>query len=219
MNTISKTGFCALSDEMFNAFFLSDSSVTEKIINSLLETELTVDAVSGYELPQKEFGYYHPFVIADAHSRDGRCAVAMTVMNDKVVGVDLKRILTWILNYTVSTRKDVYPILLSFDMDKDDIPPFPEVTIKGVDSFPVNYALVVCWMYTKMKYGRKMEKLFSDLMSVSSDSIFDDDIKRVFLDAYEKSEINEKERLAYSRWLASLRDDLESLGVDSSFIL
>lgn len=218
MNKVSKTGFCGLSDEMFNAFFLSDSRVTEKIINSLLETELTVDSVSGYELPHEKFGYSHPFVIADAHSRDGKCAIAMTVMSEEVED-DLNKILNWILDYTISTRKSVYPILVSFDMDPDDIPSSSEITIKCVDSFPVNFALAVCWMKTKMTSGRKMEKLYSDLMSVSSDSITDDDIRRVYLDAYERSGISEKEKLSYSLWLASLKKDIESLGVDSSFIV
>lgn len=218
MNKVTKTGFCGLSDEMFNAFFLSDSRVTEKIINSLLSTELTVDLVTGYELPHKEFGYSHPFVIVDAHNRDGRCAIAMTVMTEEVDD-DLSRILNWILDYTISMRKGVYPILVSFDMGNDGIPSSTEITISCVDSLPVNFALAVCWMKTKMKSGRKMEELYSDLMSVSSDSITDDDIRRVYLDAYERSGLSEKEKLSYSLWLASLKKDIESLGVDPSFIV
>ncbi len=212
MKTLSKTGFSSLSDELFASFFTADKTVTEKIINTLLECDFRVDETEACEVDRERFGYYHPFVLIDAHTKSGRCAIAVTHI-DRDCEDDSGDILNWILYRTVIERRNIYPILIvldSTDWYRNELYP---VTFRIINETRVHFAFAVVW--TRMKRGRKnLESLLGDLTATKAENITDEDIKRVWTESYEKSGLGEMENVAYSMWLKSMESEIERLGVD-----
>lgn len=213
MGIISKAGFSALSPAMFNTFFTTDERVTEKIINSLLDTDLEIENVSRYELQDDR----HPYVIADASGIPGRCRVAMTVINREDES-SLEKIISHLADLTFKSGRNAYPLILIFDNVMDDEPVSSVVSMRFFDFYHLSFALAAVWM--KMRTGEEKKiSLLSDLMSTSSDNIVDEDIRRVYLEAYEKSGLREEEEASYSMWLASLRKEISALGINPGDVI
>ncbi len=212
MKTLSKTGFSSLSDELFASFFTADKTVTEKIINTLLECDFRVDETEACEVDRERFGYYHPFVIIDAHTKSGRCAIAVTHI-DRDCEDDTGDILNWVLYRTVLERRNIYPILIvldSTDFFRNELYP---VTLRIINDTQVHFAFAVVW--TRMKSERKrLNALLKDLTATKAENILDDEIRRIWMESYEKSGLCEMENVAYSMWLKSMESEIERLGVD-----
>lgn len=212
MKTISKTGFSALSEELFASFFTADRSVTERIINTLLSCDFHVDEIEACEVDRNRIGYYHPFVVIDAHTKSGRCAIAVTHI-DRNSEDDTGDILNWALYRTVIERRNIYPILISLDSTDWYSNARSPVTLRVINDKQVHFAFAVVW--TRMKSGReKFDALLRDLTAKKAEDIVDDEIRRIWRESYEKSGLGEMEEVAYSLWLKSIEGEIESLGVD-----
>ncbi len=209
MKNISDKGFCCLSSELFSSFFTSDRLLTEEIINTILETEFIIDGVEEASVPKEEFGYYHPFVFADARTAEGHCTLILTVIDESVMD-DTSRLLSWML-YSQSLRaRNVYPVIVSFDSTL-----FPEdgrnVSMRIVESQSVSFALAVVNLHFCAVGKDRRKDLIVDLMCPLGEAIRDERIRKAYDEAYVRSGMDEKKRVSYSLWLKSLMRDIDSL--------
>ncbi len=212
IETLSGTGFSALSDELFASFFTADMSVTERIINTLLQCDFRVEKTEACEVDRNRFGYYHPFVLVDACMKSGRSAIAVTHI-DRRSEEDTSEILNWMLYRTALERRNIYPILISLDSTDGYLNDLHPVSLRISDSAQCPFALAVVW--TMVKSTRKeLTALMGDLTATRSEDIVDDDIRRVWIESYTKSGLCEMENVAYSMWLKSMESDIERLGID-----
>lgn len=212
IETLTGTGFSALSDELFASFFTADVSVTERIINTILQCDFRVERTEACEVDKERFGYYHPFVLIDAHMKSGRSAIAVTHI-DRRSEEDTSDILNWMLYRTALVRRNVYPILVSLDSTDGYLNELYPVSLRIADNVQYPFALAVVW--TRMKSQKKeLGALMSDLSATRSEDIMDDDIRRVWIESYTKSGLCEMENVAYSMWLKSMENDIERLGID-----
>ena len=209
MKTLQKFGFSALSPELFGSFFSLDISMTERIINTLLNTEFRIDRLEE-EIPENgRFQFLNSCVIADAHTEAGRLALAITLINEDTEDAT-SDILNWILSRVMLKRRNVYPLLLVFDTtvsggEKGG------VEMRVIDNHPFPFALAVVWAGTSS--GRKKcDTMLEDLMRVIPEEIEDDKIRRLYYRAFRKSGLEEKEIVSYSIWLESVKRDIVMLG-------
>ena len=213
MKTLSKTGFSILSDELFSSFFTSDKALTEKIINTILDGDFRVDGVEEFELDRARFGYYHPFVLIDAHTKSGRCAITLTHI-ERGCEDDTSLLVDWMYYQTTLKRRNVYPILVTFDSTDDYLTQKAPVTVRLIEASPVSFALAVVWV--RMNTGREeLLSLLEDLTAVEEGNIADEDIRRAYGESYIRSGLGEMENVSYSMWLKSIENDIEKLGLDS----
>lgn len=212
MKTISKTGFSALSEELFASFFTADKAVTERVINTLLSCDFHVDEIEACEVDRHRIGYYHPFVLIDAHTKSGRCAIAVTHI-DSSSEDETGDILNWALYRTVIERRNIYPILIVLDSTDWYRNAMYPVTLRIINDTQVHFAFAVVW--TRMKSERKnLDALLKDLTATKAENIVDDDIRRIWRESYEKSGLREMESVAYSLWLKSMESEIKKLGFD-----
>lgn len=212
MKTLSKTGFSSLSDELFASFFTADKILTERIINTILGCDFNVDEIEACEVDRERFGYYHPFVLIDAHTKSGRCAIAVTHIGNGCED-DTGEIMNWILYHTALERRNIYPILISLDSTDSFRNEMYPVTLRIINDTQAHFAFAVVW--TKMKSRReKLESLLKDLTATNSENIVDEEIRRIWMDSYEKSGLGEMEKVAYSMWMKSMENEIERLGVE-----
>ncbi len=213
MKTLSKTGFSILSDELFSSFFTLDRTLTQRIINTVLDGDFCVDGVEEFELDRERFGYYHPFVLVDAHTPSGRCAITLTHI-ERGGEDDTSLLLDWMYYQTTLKRRNVYPILVTFDSTDDYLGQKAPVSVRLIEASPVSFALAVVWV--RMNRGREdLLSLLGDLTAVEAVNITDDDIRRVYAESYTRSGLGEMENVSYSMWLKSIENDIEKLGLDS----
>lgn len=213
MKTLSKTGFSILSDELFSSFFAADKVVTERIINIVLDGEFSIDGIEECEIDRERFGFYHPFVLIDAHTKSGRCIIAATYIDRECEDVT-SEILDWMYAHVTLLRRNIYPILISFDLRESFPSTSSPVSLRLIDSDSVYLALVVVWM--RMKRGRsELLSLLEDLCATDALKIRDDGIRRAYEESYEKSGLGEMEKMSYLMWLKSIRSDIEKLGIVS----
>lgn len=211
MKTLSKTGFSILSDELFSSFFSSDKAVTERIINIVLDGEFHVDGIEECEIDREHFGFYHPFVLIDAHTKSGRCVIAATfIARDREDATS--DILDWMYYRVTLVRRNIYPVLISFDLTDSFPSSSSPVSLRIIDSDSIYLALVVVWI--RMKKGRsELLALLEDLCATEEERINDAGIRCAYKESYEKSGLGEMEKVSYSMWLRSIRSDMEKLGI------
>lgn len=209
MKTTLRFGYSALSPELFGTFFTLDLGVTERIINTVLGSDFSLDGARDTGVDDEKFSFYHPFVLVDAHTEQGRAAIALTVIDEDTADAT-EDILNWIIYRVMMKRRNVYPVLLVFDTTAFFSPSSLPVTVKLVESNGVSFALSVAWV----RNGRdgRLGALFSDLLSVLPDDMADGEIREVYLRAFRESGLEEKEMVSYSLWLESIERDIRALG-------
>lgn len=210
MKTTLRFGYSVLSSELFGTFFTLDLSVTERIINTVLDTDFTVDGALDTGMDEEKFSFCHPFVLVDAHTSHGRTAIALTLISEETEDAT-EDILNWILYRVMMKRRNVYPVLLVFDTTSYFSPSDPPVSVRVVDNHPASFALAVAW--TRNGKQGKQSPLFHDLLCVLPDDIEDAEIRDVYLRAFRESGLEEKEMVSYSMWVESVERDIRALGI------
>ena len=209
MKTTLRFGYSALSSELFGTFFTLDLSVTERIINTVLDTDFTVDGAEDTGVDEEKFSFYHPFVLVDAHTEQGRAAIALTVIDENTSDAT-EDILNWILYRVMMKRRNVYPVLLVFDTTSYFSSSERPVSIQVIENHPVSFALSVAWV--RNGRNRRLRTLFSDLLGVLPDDMEDTEIRELYLRAFRESGLEEKELVSYSMWVESVERDIRALG-------
>lgn len=218
MNESNKSGFPAISDELFNTFFSMDKEVTEMIINTLLDTDFRIERLEPRSVDEEEFGFYHPYVVGDAHTSRGRCVLIMTPVGEDTEDIK-SQLLYWMIHKTGRKRRNIYPVLISFDMTKEGKDRREAVTMSIIDEDYISCALTVVWMNVRSGEKNPKNDIISDLLSRKSEDIVNDDIRRIYNLSYEKSGLRERSDVAYSLWLDSVRNEIRSLGLDPESIM
>ncbi len=218
MKLLSEIGFSAVSVELFNVFFSLDRVVTERIVNTLLGTDFTVDEIEVNEVDKTAFGYYHPYLVLDSHCPRGRTAIILTVMPPER-DYETHTLLSWMLSVTKLSRREVYPLILCLDTSKSFKRDEEQVSLRIINNDAFSFALSVVWMKMKSRKEGEKEDLISDLISTDRERIKDEEIKRLYALSYEISGVREMEDVAYSIWLDSLKLDIAKLGLDPEKIV
>lgn len=209
METSQHFGFSILSQELFGTFFSLDALLTGRIINTILDTDFVIEGVEEIGLGEESLSFYHPFVLADARTSYGRSVIALTFIDEDTRDAT-EEILNRILYRAMLMRRNIFPVILVFDTTFSFSPSDLPVTLRVNENRPFTFALAVAWV--RNTGGKRFDCIFSDLLKEVPDEIEDDGIRRIYLEAYRRSGLEEKEMISYVMWLESIERDIRALG-------
>ncbi len=217
MDKSKKVSFPIISDELFATFFSQERSVTKMIINTLFDTEFEIDRIEPHKVSESVFGIYHPYVLADAHTNYGRCEIILTPISQEIADIK-SQLIYWMINKTVLSRRNIYPILIAFDTTESEREQKERVSLRILDDERLSTALGVVRMREKSNASNILDEIINDLLCCRECDIKNDDIRRIYALSYEKSGLEERRNVAYSLWLESVNRDIRSLGIDPGSI-